>query len=104
MPFLVITILLLLLGLPLQYYLIHHYKDIAKGFLWVIFLTYVFILLMNILSAFPTFNDYLIFFDDYGYSGIFAFILKVGFILSPVVVHAIFYFVVSKRIKKPVLN
>ncbi len=57
-------------------------------------------LILNLTGTFITVEGYGLFLTEYGSTGLFAMILKVGFIYTPVVIQLIIYFVCRHYYKK----
>ena len=94
MFWLIITIIIILVSFALEY-LLSNKKNKWFGMIQplVFFIAASLFLILNLTDAFINVEGYGLFLIEYGSTGLFAMILKVGFIYMPVVIQLIIYFV-----------
>lgn len=83
-----------------------YFLSIKKSFLPGLILPIVFFaassvfLILNLTDAFSTVEGYGLFLTGYGSAGLFALILKVGLIYTPVLIQLVIYFICRYKIRK----
>ena len=97
-----IIVLILVLASFVLEVILSHKKDKRLGLIIpiVTFVAASIFLIINLADGFSSVEGYGLFLTEYGSTGLFAFILKVGFIYSPVAVQLVIYFVFRHRYKK----
>ena len=97
----IITIIIFLVSFVFEYFLSRK-KNKWLGLVipFVYFIAASVFLILNLTDAFYTVEGYGWFLIEYGSAGLFAMILKVGFIYTPVLIQLIIYFVCRHYYKK----